>query len=121
MSETSENWLGLVNSFINDAHQTREIYQVLPYSVDFKTLQEFEIHWVRQYLVNLVLLRIKNLQISEITVKLKSNLYVGPVNIFPNFLHCLLCRTHLWPNIVFQYCTNIYLGTLSKQKNNMPP
>ena len=31
----------------------------------------FEIHWVRQY-----------------SVTLKSNLYIGPVNIFPNFLHC---------------------------------
>ena len=45
-----ENWLGLVNNSIYYAHQTCEIYQVLPYSVDF-----FEIHWVRQPLVNVVL------------------------------------------------------------------
>ena len=25
------------------------------------------------------------------TIKLKSNCYVGPVNIFPNFLHCTCC------------------------------
>ena len=31
----------------------------------------FEIHWMRQYLVTV-----------------KSNLYIGPVHIFPDFLHC---------------------------------
>ena len=36
MPETCENWLGLVNSRVYYAHQTHEIYQVLPYSVDFK-------------------------------------------------------------------------------------
>ena len=38
MPETCETWLGLVNSCVYDAchTQTREIYQVLPYSVDFK-------------------------------------------------------------------------------------
>ena len=39
MLETYENWLGLANSCVNYAHQTREMYQVLPSpsSVDFKT------------------------------------------------------------------------------------
>ena len=36
MPETCENWPGLVNSCIYYAHQTHEIYQVLPSSVDFK-------------------------------------------------------------------------------------
>ena len=36
MPETYEKLLGLVNSFVYYAWQTREIYQVLPYSVDFK-------------------------------------------------------------------------------------
>ena len=36
MPETCENWPSLVNSGIYFAHQTRDIYQVLPYSVDFK-------------------------------------------------------------------------------------
>ena len=36
MPETSENWFGPVNSCIYYACQTPEIYQVLPYSVDFK-------------------------------------------------------------------------------------
>ena len=40
MSETCENWLGLVNSCIHYAHQTHEISQVLPYSVDFKAPAE---------------------------------------------------------------------------------
>ena len=36
MSKICENWLGLVDSCIYYACQTCEIYQVLPYSVDFK-------------------------------------------------------------------------------------
>ena len=36
MPETCENWHRLVNSCIYYAWQTHEIYQVLPYSVDFK-------------------------------------------------------------------------------------
>ena len=36
MPETSDNWLGLVNSCIYYAYQIHEIYQVLSYSVDFK-------------------------------------------------------------------------------------
>ena len=35
MPEACENCLGLVYSCIYYAHQAREIYQVLPYSVDF--------------------------------------------------------------------------------------
>ena len=40
MPEASENWLRLVNSCVYYAHQTHEIYQVLPYSVDFKAPRE---------------------------------------------------------------------------------
>ena len=36
MPETCEIWLGLVNSCTYYAHQTHEIYLVLPYSVGFK-------------------------------------------------------------------------------------
>ena len=43
----------------------------------------FEIHWVRQYSANVVLFGIKDLQTPEMTVKLKSNLYVRHVNIVP--------------------------------------
>ena len=60
MPKTCENWLGLVNSCIYYAHQTPEIYQVLPYSVDFKAPQSFEISWIRQYLVSVVLFEIKD-------------------------------------------------------------
>ena len=35
-SQTCGNWLDLVNSCVCFAHQIREIYQVLSYSVDFK-------------------------------------------------------------------------------------
>ena len=37
---TLENWLDLVNSCIYYAHQTHKIYQVQPYSVDFKAPRE---------------------------------------------------------------------------------
>ena len=77
MPETCENCLGLVNRCVKYAHQTRKICQVLPYSMG-----SFEIHWVRQHLVNVVLYRIKNLQTSDMTVKLKRNLHVGTANIF---------------------------------------
>ena len=36
MPEICENWLSLVNSCIYYSLQTCEIYQVLPYSLDFK-------------------------------------------------------------------------------------
>ena len=36
MPDTCENWPGPVNSSVYYAHQTREIYQVLPHSLDFK-------------------------------------------------------------------------------------
>ena len=36
MPETCESWLSLVNSCVYYALKTHEIYQVLPYSVDFK-------------------------------------------------------------------------------------
>ena len=61
MPETCENWFDLVNSCVYYAHQTFEIYQVLPCSVDFKAPGSFGIHWVRQYLVNVVLIRIKGM------------------------------------------------------------
>ena len=40
----------------------------------------FKIHWVRQYLINEVLF--------QMNIKLKSNFYVEPLNIFLNFWHC---------------------------------
>ena len=36
MTETYENWLGRVNCCVYYAHQTHQIYQVLPYSEDYK-------------------------------------------------------------------------------------
>ena len=89
MPKTFENCLGLVNGCIYYALQTCEI---LP---DTALLSGFPsspgAYWVRQYSVNLVLFVIKYRQTSEMTIKLKSNLYVRPVNIFPNFWHCPCC------------------------------
>ena len=61
MPVTCKNWLFLSNSYVYYAHQTHEIYKLLPYSVDFKTPGRFEIHWVKQYLVYVVLFEIKDL------------------------------------------------------------
>ena len=35
MTEIFDTWIGLVNRYIYYDHKTREINQVLPYSVDF--------------------------------------------------------------------------------------
>ena len=53
-----------------------------------KLLGGFEIHWVRQYLVKKSFISNKGLLHILMTIKLKSNLYMGPSNIFPNFLPC---------------------------------
>ena len=58
--EAFENWLGLVNNCFDVAHQTREIYQVLSYSVELNLLGSFEFHWGRHCLVNIVLFQIKD-------------------------------------------------------------
>ena len=60
MLKICENWLGLVNSCVYCAQQTHKIYQVLPYSVDFKAPGEL-CNPVRQYSVNLVSFGIKGL------------------------------------------------------------
>ena len=44
MLQTCQNWLGIVNSCVYCAHHTREIYQVLPYSVDFKAPEDL---WIQ--------------------------------------------------------------------------
>ena len=42
MTETYESWLSLENSCIYYVRQNHEIYQVLPYTVDFRAPQERE-------------------------------------------------------------------------------
>ena len=39
MPDVCENWLSLVNSYVYYARQTCEIYQVLSYSVEFKSTE----------------------------------------------------------------------------------
>ena len=55
MPETCENWFDLINSCIYYAHQTHEIYLVLPYSMDSKAPQKL-LNPVRKYLVNIAYL-----------------------------------------------------------------
>ena len=46
MSDACENWHNLVNAGICYACQTHEIYQVLPYSMDFKAPGQHEIRYL---------------------------------------------------------------------------
>ena len=80
--------LGLVNNCVYRARQTREIYHVLPYSVGFKAHNELQKTMNKTVLGKCSFISKKTLQIFEITIKLKSNLHVGPVDIFLNFWHC---------------------------------
>ena len=82
MPETCENSLSLVNSCIYYAYQTSEIYQVLPYSVDFKVRVELWNPMSKTVLSKRSFIWKKELRMSEMTIKLKSNLHVGPLNIF---------------------------------------
>ena len=77
MPETCEYWLGLVNRCVCYTRHTRGIYEVLPNLVNSKAPGGFEIN--RQFLVNF---GIKDLSISEMTVKPKSNLHIWPVKSF---------------------------------------
>ena len=103
-----KKWLGLVNSCACYARQTSEIYLVLPYSVDFKAPGElwnplskttlytsFHSHqWIqtgvtvrkRPFLLKTRLRKCsfiwnEGLVNMRITVKFKSNRYIGPVDI----------------------------------------
>ena len=57
MPKTCENWLSFVfYCCIYYACQIQEIYQVLPALLGgIQSSWSFQIHWVRQYLVNIVL------------------------------------------------------------------
>ena len=89
--DTCENWLGLVKSCVYYAHQTHEIYQLLLFPVDFKARGELwnllnkTVHSKCSFIWNDGPVKIWNDHKAE-------NLYIGHVNIFPNFWH--------WPNFV---------------------
>ena len=68
MPETCENWLGVVNRCIYYAHPLN-----LPGTVLLNGFQSSPDLWT-----------------SEMTIKLKSDLYIDPVNISPNFLYWML-------------------------------
>ena len=77
----------LVNCCVCYAHQAREIYQVLSHPWMSQFPGNFEIHRVRQYLVSVVLVGIKEMKTSKMTIRLKSYFYNGPVHLFPIILH----------------------------------
>ena len=87
MPSTCENWLCLVNSCIYHACQTHDIYQVLPYSVDFKAPRELWNPLGKTVLSNCSFIWNKGPVKSQMMIKLKGNLHVGPVDIFVNFWH----------------------------------
>ena len=80
MPETCENWLDLVHSCIYYTHQTREIYYVLPYSVDFKAPREL---WNPPS--KMICRECSFIPDKGPVNKLVNNFDIGPVNIFPNF------------------------------------
>ena len=41
MLKSRENWFGFIKICVYNGRQTREIYQVLPYKVDFKAFGQF--------------------------------------------------------------------------------
>ena len=64
------------------------IYQVLPYSVDFKAPPELWNQLSKRVLDKCCLFRIKDMCISKMTTKLEGNLYILPVNTFSKPWHC---------------------------------
>ena len=74
----------------------------------------FEIHWVRQCLVNVVLFEIIVLYISKMTVKIKSNLYVRLINVFTNFWRCYRLRWRWYAitliNHIFIFLTSVIVS-----------
>ena len=61
MPETCENWLSFVKSCIYYAHYTHKITKYCLTQWISKLPGSFEIHWVRQYMVNVVLFQIQDL------------------------------------------------------------
>ena len=55
MPENCESWFRFVNIYIHYAHQTQEIYQVQPWSVDFKAPGELWNPLSKTVLSNLLL------------------------------------------------------------------
>ena len=83
MPKTAENWLVLVKNCVCYARQTREIYQVLLYSMDSEPPGACGIYWVKHYLViKCSLSGIKDFETAEMIAKVSPNLYVRSVNIF---------------------------------------
>ena len=93
MPETCENLAQSLNRPIYYTHQscqTHEICQVLPDNLTqwiSKLPESSKIKQVREYFINVVLFGINDMQKYKMTAKIKSNLYVRPVNIFPEFSH----------------------------------
>ena len=96
------NWLGLVNSWITHARQTRGIYQIL--------LKSVEIHWVRQCFENAVLLNKGPVNIWN-EHKNKKQLVRRTCKYFHNFWHGMniysmfIIYAHGW--VVLCFCSYI--------------
>ena len=96
MPENCEHWLCFVNNFVYYTRQIREIYQVLPYSMDIKA---FETHWVRQYLVNVVLFGVEiwdNLKAQKKHLR-------RTCKYFPNFWDCMYVQDDNWWTLMLKW------------------
>ena len=107
MHHTSEIYLGLVNSCIYYACQTWNC-QVLPYSVGFKAPRELWNPLSKTVLSGCSFIWNKG---PEMTIKLNGNLYVRPVNIFPNFLYSILQKKQ--PHAVLPHQWMVWMRLLS--------
>ena len=75
-------WSCHVNICVYDVRQTREIYQLLPYSVDFKAPGELWNPLSKTVLSKYSFVWNKGHLTLEMTINLKRNLYIRPVDIF---------------------------------------
>ena len=80
--ETCENWLGHVNNSLTMPTRPMKFTRYCLTQWISKLPGSFGIPRVRRYLVNVVLFELNEMSTSEITVKLKSNMHIGPVQIF---------------------------------------
>ena len=91
-----ENWPSPVNNCVSCARQNHEIYQLPPYSMDYKVHRMFKKPPSKTAFNKWGLFEIQDLQTYEMTIKLKSNINVGLINIFLTF-DAMLCTC--FPNI----------------------
>ena len=99
------NYQGLVNSCVYYARETRESYQVLPYSIDLKAAVEIWNQLSKTVFSKCSFVWNKGIVNIWNDRKAKGILCVGPVNKFLFFLHCL---SYIWIVIKFHNSNGVW-------------